>query len=130
MTTTGSVLPVTSPIVTDLFSEILPSPEEVLPHALNLATEIAENTSTISTSLMKEMMWRGPGSAEGTHLLDSEIMFKLYESADKEKGIKSFLEKRQANFNGSVNSDVPDCVPWWKPINVEKQKKKSTLSRL
>ena len=130
LTTTGSVLPATSPILRDLFAEVLPSPEEVLPRALELATLIAKNTSTVSTYLMKEMMWRNPGSAEGTHLLDSEIMFQLYDKADKEEGIKSFLEKRPAKFTGSVDKDVPGCLPWWQPVDVEKKRRKSVIAKI
>ena len=130
MTTTGSVISATSPIIRDLFAEILPSPEQVLPRALELATQIAENTSTVSTYLMKEMMWRNPGSAEGAHLLDSEIMFQLYDKAAKEEGIKSFLEKRPARFIGSVNADLPECVPWWQPLDVGKRKKNSAVSKI
>jgi hypothetical protein len=68
------------------------------------------------------MMWRNPGTAEETHLLDSEIMFQLYDKQDKAEGINSFLEKRPANFQGSVNRDMPDCVPWWTPVDVRKRK--------
>lgn len=110
-------------MIKDLFAEILDSPEKVLPRALEIATDIANNTSTVSTYVMKEMMWRNPGSIEGTHLLDSQIMFQLYDKADKIEGIQSFLEKRRAEFTGSVNHDMPDCLPWWQPIDVQKRKK-------
>ena len=123
-------MPTTSPVIRDLFAEIVSSPEEVLPRALEIATDVAKNTSTVSTYVMKEMMWRNPGSAEATHLLDSEIMFQLYESADKKEGIKSFLEKRPAAFIGSVNTDTPDCLPWWAPVNTEKSPQKLALSKL
>jgi enoyl-CoA hydratase/carnithine racemase len=66
-----------------LFAEILPSPDQVLPRALELATDIAQNTSSVSTYLMREMIWRNPGSAEGAHLLDSEIMYQLYDNKYK-----------------------------------------------
>jgi enoyl-CoA hydratase/carnithine racemase len=117
-------------MVQDLFVEVLHKAESVLPRAIEVANDIAQNTSTISTYLMKEMMWRNPGSAEGTHLLDSQIMFQLYDKADKEEGIKSFLEKRSAKFGGSVHKDMPDCVPWWDPIDVEKKRKKELNPKL
>ncbi len=111
----------TSPLFNGLFSEILPA-EQVLPRALELATEIAENTSLVSTYLMREMIWRNPGTAEKTHLLDSEIMFQLYDKKDKIEGIDSFLEKRPAKFEGSVDEDMVACLPWWEPTDVRVQK--------
>lgn len=129
LTTTGTIVTADSPAVRDLFAEVLPTPAEVLPRALEIATEVAQNTSSVSTYLMKEMMWRNPGSAEATHLLDSEIMYQLYDKKDKVEGIASFLEKRAPKFEGSVLHDVPDCVPWWPRIDIEKSHK-PTLEKL
>lgn len=117
LTTTRSVLPSTSPLFNGLFSDILPT-EQVLPRALELAAEIAENTSVVSTYLMREMIWRNPGTAEKTHLLDSEIMYQLYDKKDKVEGINSFLEKRPPRFEGSVDDDMVACLPWWEPTDV------------
>jgi enoyl-CoA hydratase/carnithine racemase len=122
MTTTGSVVPASSPMLNGLFAEILPSPDQVLPRALELATDIAQNTSSVSTYLMREMIWRNPGSAEGAHLLDSEIMYQLYDKKDKEEGFKSFLEKRPPNFQGTLDDDMASCLPWWTPVDVQVQK--------
>jgi enoyl-CoA hydratase/carnithine racemase len=117
-------------MIKDLFAETLPTPAEVLPRAIAIATEIAQNTSTVSTYVMREMMWRNPGSAEGTHLLDSEIMFHLYDKSDKEEGINSFLEKRPVKFTGSVHRDMPECLPWWEPKDVEPRKKIAEVAKL
>lgn len=122
MTTTGAVVPASSPMLNGLFAEILPSPDQVLPRALELATDIAQNTSTVSTYLMREMIWRNPGSAEAAHLLDSEIMYQLYDKKDKEEGINSFLEKRPPRFEGSVDHDMVSCIPWWTPADVSVQR--------
>ena len=117
LTTTGSTLPASSPHFGDLFHELLPSPQDVLPRALELAEQIVKQTSTVSTYLMREMMWRNPGSAEGTHLLDSQIMWELYEKEDKKEGIRSFLEKREPVMTGTVSNGMPANVPWWEPID-------------
>ena len=66
---------------------------------------------------MREMMWRNPGSAEGTHLLDSQLMFQLYEKDDKKEGILSFLEKRKPKFDGTFKTGMPAAVPWWEPLD-------------
>lgn len=117
LTTTGSVIPASSPHFGDLFHALLLSPHDVLPHALGIAEQIASQTSTVSTYLMREMMWRNPGSAEGTHLLDSQIMWELYETEDKKEGVRAFLEKRKPTMKGNLREGMPRNVPWWEPIN-------------
>jgi enoyl-CoA hydratase/carnithine racemase len=112
LVTTGSVYPSTDPLFRELFSEIVP-PENVLPRALELADEIAKNTSAVSTHLMKDMMWRNPGTAEQTHLLDSRILLELFDSVDKQEGIDSFLQKRPAHFKGNMINNAPAAWPWY-----------------
>ncbi|KIW63630.1 hypothetical protein, variant [Phialophora macrospora] len=118
LTTTGSVYPADSPLFGTLFSELLPSPEATLARALELADEVAKNTSTVSTKMMRELMYRGPDSAEGAHLLDSRIIHGLFGSKDNVEGVQSFLQKRQVNFTGQVPQDAPDGYPWWNQIDI------------
>lgn len=47
-------------------------------------------------------MYRNPGSAEATHLLDSKVIIDLFQSRDKAEGIQSFLEKREPVFKGTL----------------------------
>jgi enoyl-CoA hydratase/carnithine racemase len=118
LTTTGSVYPADSPLFGTLFSELCPTPEATLARALELADEVAKNTSTVSTKMMRELMYRGPNSAEGAHLLDSRIIHGLFGSKDNVEGVKSFLEKRQVNFTGQVPEDAPDGYPWWDQVDI------------
>lgn len=53
----------------------------MLPKALEVAEEVVRNTSGVATYLMKELMFRDKGSAEGQHLLDSRILYELFQSA-------------------------------------------------
>lgn len=76
--TTGATYRADDKIFGDLFSETLDAPEKVLPRALEIADDIVKNTSVVSTHLMRELMYRNPGSAEGTHLLDSRLIFELF----------------------------------------------------
>lgn len=116
LTTTGSTYPASHPLLNTLFSETLPAPSAVLPRALQIAQEIVANTSTVSTYLMREMMYRDAGSAEGQHLLDSRIIYELFSSKDNEEGVKAFLEKRQVNFKGDMQTDAPAAYPWWQEV--------------
>jgi enoyl-CoA hydratase/carnithine racemase len=123
--TTGSVYPASHPLLSSLFSEVLPTPEATVARAIELATEIAQNTSTVATALMRDLMYRGPDSAEAMHLLDSRVIFDLFGGRDNEEGIRSFLEKRKPEFQArfSNKADVPSIYPWWTPVDVSKRDK-------
>ncbi|TLD36286.1 3-hydroxypropionyl-coenzyme A dehydratase [Venturia nashicola] len=114
---TGAVYAPDDKLLEGLFSEVLDKPEQVLPRAIQIAEDIAANCSTVSLMLIKELIWRNPGSAESTHLLDSKIMWELYGSADSAEGVKSFMEKRAVKFTDSVINDAPGTYPWWDQIN-------------
>jgi enoyl-CoA hydratase/carnithine racemase len=118
LTTTGAVYPAESPLFGTLFSELMPSPDAVLPRAMDLAKEIAENTSTVSTKMMRELIYRGADSAEGAHLLDSRVIHGLFGSKDNIEGVQSFLQKRQVNFSGQVPQDAPEAYPWWEQVDI------------
>ncbi|KAK5048948.1 hypothetical protein LTR84_005369 [Exophiala bonariae] len=118
LTTTGSVYTADNPLFGTLFSELLPSPEATLARALELADEVANNTSTVSTKMMRDLMYRGPDSAEGTHLLDSKVIHGLFGSKDNNEGVQSFMEKRPAKFTGQIPQDAPDAYPWWSPVDI------------
>lgn len=117
LVTTGSVYKAKDKLLDGLFSELLPTPDAVLPRALELASEIAQNTSSVSTNLMRELMYRNPGTAEGTHLLDSAVIYGLFGGKDNNEGVKSFMEKRPAQFSGSMVHDAPSAYPWWEPVD-------------
>lgn len=117
LVTAGAVYPASHELLRELFSEVVPA-ERVLEKAIEVAEEVAGNTSVVSTTLMRDLMWRGPGSAEETHLLDSRVLFEVFAGRDKEEGVKSFLEKRGARFEGSMEGDAPGVWPWWRRIDV------------
>lgn len=115
LVSTGAVYPSTSPLFGDLFSEIL-EPEAVLPRAIELATEIAENCSTVSVAMNKDLMFRGPGSPEEAQLITSKVINELFKSADNKEGVQSFLEKRQAKFTDTMDN-APESWPWWAQVD-------------
>jgi enoyl-CoA hydratase/carnithine racemase len=118
LVTTGAVYPATHPLLDGLFSEVLDKPEDVLPRALEIAGEIAGKVSGVSWALMRDMMWRGPRSAEESHLLDSRIIYGLFGSRDNNEGVKSFMEKRDPNFVGNLEKDATEAYPWWSSVDV------------
>ena len=77
--TTGAVYPAASDLLNGLFSEVLPA-EKVLPRALEIAEDVAANTSVLCGKLMRDLIWRGGASAEEAHLLDSPILYDLFGS--------------------------------------------------
>ncbi|RMZ82421.1 hypothetical protein DV737_g2131, partial [Chaetothyriales sp. CBS 132003] len=118
LTLTGSVYPANHPLFSTLFSETCATPEATLKRALELADDVAKNTSLVSTKMNRDLMHWGPDSAEATHLLDSQIISALIGSKDNVEGIQSFLEKRPAQFEGRVPEDTPVGYPWWRTPDV------------
>lgn len=102
LTTTGSTYPTSHPLLNELFSEVLPTPEETLARALELAEDIAKNTSNVSININKALMHHGAESAEGAHLLVSKVLAGLFGQKDNSEGVKSFLEKRLPRFRGKM----------------------------
>ncbi|KAK3069794.1 hypothetical protein LTS18_000234 [Coniosporium uncinatum] len=66
-------------------------------------------------------MYRNPGSAEATHLMDSRIIYELFQSPDNVEGVMSFLEKRPAKFTGNMARDAPSAYPWWQPVEINRK---------
>lgn len=113
LTTTGSTYPASHALLNDLFSETLDRSDAVLPRALEIAEEIVKNTSSVSTYLMKDLMYRDAGSAEGQHLLDSRLIYEMFSSKDNKEGVDAFLQKRPVKFTGTMQRDAPAAWPWY-----------------
>ena len=111
---TGRVFPAAEALDGGLVREVL-APEDLLPRARELATEIAENTSAVSVAMIRQMFWRMLGAAHPieAHRIDSRGMAEMGAMADAAEGIQSFLEKRPAEFSLRPSIDMPDFFPWW-----------------
>jgi enoyl-CoA hydratase/carnithine racemase len=72
-----------------LVSRIVP-PEALMETVMGLAHEIAENTSTISSALSRQMLWKGLGD-------DHPMASHIRESS----------------------TDMPDDYPWWEKRRFE-----------
>lgn len=88
---------------------------ELMDVARGIAREIADNTSAVSVSMTRAMMWRLPTGDHpmDAHRIDSRAIYRLSRGKDAQEGIASFLEKRAPNYPGKVSEDMPDFYPWW-----------------
>ena len=89
--------------------------EELLPAAHELARELVSNTSRISVTVLRHMMWRMLGAPDpiNAHWVDTAGINALATSPDAKEGINAFLEKREPDFPGRVSQDLPEFFPWW-----------------
>ena len=118
LVTTGETYTADHKLFESLFTEICATPEATLTRALELADSLVMNTSTVSSKLMRELMYRCPPTAEEAHLLESQMIYGLYGRKDNLEGVKAFLGKRRANFTGQIPRDAPHGYPWWKQIDI------------
>lgn len=89
--------------------------EELLPAARKLAREFIDNTSQVSNTVLRHMMWRMMSAPDplDAHRIDTAGINALATSPDAREGINAFLEKRAPNFPGKVSQDLPAFFPWW-----------------
>lgn len=88
---------------------------ELMDAARGIAREIADNTSAVSVSMTRAMLWRLSALPHpmDAHRIDSRAIYRLSRSGDAREGIASFLEKRPPAFPDRVSSAMPDFYPWW-----------------
>ncbi|MGB1880203.1 MAG: crotonase/enoyl-CoA hydratase family protein [Gammaproteobacteria bacterium] len=110
----GRVFPASEALAGGLVSEIVTA-DGLLPRAREIAAEIATQTSPLSVTLIRHMMWRmlSADHPMEAHKLDSRGVYHLGRGADAREGVDSFLEKRPPHFTGRVSSDLPEYFPWW-----------------
>jgi enoyl-CoA hydratase/carnithine racemase len=113
-TYSGRVFPAAEALDGGLVKEVT-APEDLLPRAREIAREIAENTSAISVTLIRHMMWRmlGADHPMEAHKLDSRGVYATGRGPDAKEGVMSFLEKRPPDFTGRPSADMPGFFPWW-----------------
>jgi len=94
---------------------------DLMPAARDLAHEFAEQTSSISITMIRHMMWKMMGADHPmeAHKIDSRGVYFTGKSEDAHEGVLSFLEKRPAEFPGKVSTDMPEFFPWWEQRKFE-----------
>lgn len=75
------------------------APEEVLPHALSLATRIADN-GPLGVAAAKELARRGPTDADASAKRVLELQTVVFGSEDAREGAAAYLERRPPVWRG------------------------------
>ena len=118
----GRVFPAQEALQAGLVSQVLPA-DDLMPAAMEKAREIAENTSSISVSLTKQMVWRMLGAEHPmeAHRIESKAVYFMGGSEDCREGVNAFLEKRKPDFPMKLSRDLPEFYPWWPEIPFNKE---------
>lgn len=111
--TTGATYAASDGVLDGLFTELVDDAGQVLPRALGIAEGVARDCSGVSVVTMRDMIFRGAGSPEEAHLLESQILYDLFRGEDLAEGVRSFLEKREPRFKGTMEENAPSVYPWW-----------------
>jgi len=116
---TGRVFRARDEAGSGLFTHVVPA-AEVMPRAIAIAREIADNTSAVSVALAKALLYHGLGETDpqSVHLIDSKCIHWIGKRPDAYEGVASFLDKRPPRFTMSAWNDMPDFYPWWKEPKV------------
>ena len=111
---TGEVFDAAEALDGGLVRSVVPA-DELMSTARELATKIAANTSALSVTLTRHMLWRTLGASHPmeAHKLDSRGVQYMGASADAKEGVESFLEKRDPVYSLKPSEDLPEWFPWW-----------------
>jgi enoyl-CoA hydratase/carnithine racemase len=91
-----------------LCSQVL-AHEEVLPAALALAHDVADNAAPLSVAVSKRLLWDTWGrSRDEVEELETALHHHLMAHPDAREGVLSFLERRPPSWQGSPATQFPE----------------------
>jgi enoyl-CoA hydratase/carnithine racemase len=91
-----------------LVAQALPA-DRVLPAALDMAREIADNCAPVSVALTKRLVWKmlEENNHEVAQITDNGLFRWTTQQPDSREGVASFLEKRPPRWTMSKTRDLP-----------------------
>lgn len=106
---TGRALTAMEALEFGLVSRVVPD-EELMPAAMELARDIAENCSPVSVSLTKKMLYGflAETDVERAERTNHRYLDWIMTQPDVVEGIMSFMQKRKPEWTGKVPGDIPD----------------------
>ena len=86
--------------------------DEVLPHALEVAHDMAINTAPLSVAVTKRLLW-GTFSMtpEEVDRAETDLHHHLMGETDAREGVMAFLERREPQWSLTVNNNWPETWP-------------------
>ncbi|KAF9068978.1 peroxisomal enoyl-CoA-hydratase [Rhodocollybia butyracea] len=120
----GATVPATSRLISNLYHEIIPKREDVLPVALAFAKELAANTSQLSVAYSKGLLQHPGDAIEENHLLDSRAIKLLGSGEDAADGALAFKERRNPKFSATLSKSSSPWYPWWKALDIRHRRAK------
>ncbi len=111
---TGRVFDAAEALRGRLVSRVVPD-DELLPTALDLAREIADNTSGVAVGAARQLLWSmlGAPSPWAAHRAESRALVELGAGPDAAEGVASFLERRPPRFAAPLGDGAVAGVPRW-----------------
>jgi enoyl-CoA hydratase/carnithine racemase len=90
--------------------------DQLMAKALEIAREIAENTSAVSISLNRQLLWKmlEADHPMEAHKIESKCIYWLGLKPDSKEAVAAFHGKRPPRFTMKASADMPEFYPWWK----------------
>ena len=84
--------------------------EEMLNQSIDFCKNLTQGSAPVSVALARRLFWSslGDDGPERSHELESQFISSRGKSGDAKEGVKSFLEKRDAEFPNKVSKDLPN----------------------
>ena len=110
---TGRMIPAQEALRKGLVQEVLPA-EALLPRAMEIARDIAENTAPMSVAINRQLLWKllDAGHPRMAHELESRGVAATLAGPDSREGAKAFAERRAPAFTSKA-SDAAFMRAWW-----------------